>query len=218
MPVTTDRYQPDRHHRLARSRAGGANARRASPSSTSSGSSASASRLIPALLRLSPSVGGSNVRPGWLAHRSPHPRRRGQPHLAVHRRDQDQRPGVGRHAAVRAAQCRPRFAHRGRARPAIGALGLRSDRRRDRRQWGRDASGYSAIAEGGSFGFARASASGALTSDPQSRWRHRLAARQRDRQLQRPRRQGRLPQSLGPAARNLEAARRGRTRRMRRSL
>ena len=45
-----------------------------------------------------------------------------------------QRPGVRRHAAVRAAQRRSCVADRGGARSAIGVVGLRCDRRRDRGQ------------------------------------------------------------------------------------
>ena len=56
-----------------------------------SASSGSASRWSRALLRLVPSAAVATSRAGGLADRSPHPRRRGQPHLAVHRRHSRQR-------------------------------------------------------------------------------------------------------------------------------
>ena len=77
---------------------------------------------------------GRNIRPCRVAHRSPNPRRRGKSHLAVRRRHQDQRSGLRRHAAIRDSQRRPRLADRSRPRAAIGVVGFRSDRRRDRRQ------------------------------------------------------------------------------------
>ena len=80
-----------------------------------------------------------------------------------------------------------------------------------------DAPGYAASAEAGSFGFARGAASGSV-GDGQCELgrRSRLPARDRDRQLQRAGRQGRLPQSLGPACarRGTRARRRDRRRRL----
>ena len=51
-----------------------------------SGSSGLGEPLVPALLRLVPSARGLDLWPARIADRSPHPRRRGQSHLAVHRR------------------------------------------------------------------------------------------------------------------------------------
>ena len=112
--------------------------RPASRSSTSERIERLGEPLVPALLRLVPSTAVATSRAGGIADRSPHPRRRGQSHPAVHRRHPRQRPGRRQRAAVRAAQCRPRLADRGRARPAIGAVGIRSDRRGDRGQRRRD--------------------------------------------------------------------------------
>ena len=91
--------------------------------------------LVPALLRLTPSAAVATLRAGRLADRSPHPRRRGQSHPAVHRRHPRQRPRSRQRAALRAAQRRPRLADRGGSRPAIGTVGLRGHRRRDRDRW-----------------------------------------------------------------------------------
>ena len=71
-------------------------------------------------------------RPRGFAGRRPHPRRRGQSHLAVRRGHPRQRPRRRQCAALRTAQRRPRQPDRDRPRAAIGAVGLRSDRRRGR--------------------------------------------------------------------------------------
>ena len=55
------------------------------------GSTGSASRSSPRLLRLTPSAAVASIGPAGIADRGPHPRRRGQPHLVLPRRDQDQR-------------------------------------------------------------------------------------------------------------------------------
>ena len=86
--------------------------------------------LVPALLRLTPSVVRHDLRPGGLADRGPHPRRREQPHPAVHRRNPRERPGDQQLPPLRAAEHRRHVADRGRSRAAVGALGLRSRRRR----------------------------------------------------------------------------------------
>ena len=80
---------------------------------------------------------GHEHRARRLAHRGPHSRRRGQSYLAVRRRNQDQRSGLRRYAALRASERRPRLADRGRPGAAIRVVGLGRDRRRHRGQWPR---------------------------------------------------------------------------------
>ena len=84
-------------------------------------------------------------------------------------------PASGDTPRLRDLQRRPCLADRGGPRTAIRALGLRSDRRGDCRQWARRRAGLrSASAEGGSFGFATSqSASGSLVSDKAGRCRAR---------------------------------------------
>ncbi len=96
------------------------------------GSSGLALPLVSDLLRLVPSARRVGQRPCGIAHRRPHSRRRGQSHPAVRRGHSRQRSRRRQCAALRAAQRRPCQPDRGRARAAIGAVGLRSDRRRGR--------------------------------------------------------------------------------------
>jgi len=66
---------------------------------------------------------------GGVADRRPHSRGRGQSHLAVHRRHPRQRSRRGQCAPVRVTQRRYCLADRGRARAAVGAVGVGGDRR-----------------------------------------------------------------------------------------
>ena len=178
----------------------------ASPSSTSKRDRAARRAAGPCPAAADAVGGGHHIGPAGLAHRSPHPRLGGQPHLVLHRRHQDQRSRVGRHAALRAAQRRPRLAHRGRPWPAIGAVGLGRDRRRDRRQ--RRSTMRRAMARRPK---AARSASRARASRGARRPRASLAGAvgwQRATGIDSfggPRRQGRVPQPVGPLARDTGA-------------
>ena len=95
---------------------------RASPSSTR------ADRAPGGAARRSPApplaVGfGDRLRSRRIAYRGADPRSRSKPHLAVRRRDQDQRPGGRWLRPIRAPQRRSRLADRDRARARIGVWG-----------------------------------------------------------------------------------------------
>ena len=153
---------------------------------------------------------GQRLRASRLADRSPDPRRRGQPHPAVHRRHPRQRSRDGRPASFRPPQCRHRLADRSRARAAVGPVGIGRHRRGgggERHRTG-SAPAIRPRIEGGSFGFERGSGS-ARTGVKQGVPCGSLgvAARDRHRQLQRPRRQGRLSQPVGSASRDATSSR-----------
>ena len=157
--------------------------------------------------------GDHRARPDRTVHRGPHPRRREQPHPAVHRRHPRQRPGNRRLRPVRVAQRRPRLADRGRARAAVGAVGLGSDRRSHRDQRCRRPAGLWRSCRGRLVRLPAGQRVGRVCLGPRKpRRRDRLAARDRHRQLRRRRRQGRLSQPVGPAARNRRVGPVGRAR------
>ena len=99
----SSRPSRNRRHRGARRRPEGRYRGQRSHHRRASGSSASASRCSTALLRLTPSAAVAGQRARRAAHRGPDPRRREQPHLAVHRRHPRQRPGGRR--LRRASSC-----------------------------------------------------------------------------------------------------------------
>ena len=116
--------------------------------------------LVPALLRLTPSVAVTTSRTGRLPDRSPHPRCRGQPHLALHRRHRAQRPGFSRHR--RASSCSTPTSPRA-SRWSVARNRPCGARRRSGASLPSTAptmrQAMRATAEAGSFGFERASAS-----------------------------------------------------------
>ena len=129
-----NRYRPNRRHCLARARAGGGHACERHDYRRQAASSGLANPSSATLLRLTPSASVVELWTGGFANRSPHPRRRGQPHLAVHRRHSRERPGNREPAPFRTPECRHRLAHRGRPRASVGIVGIGSDRRRRGRQ------------------------------------------------------------------------------------
>ena len=124
-----------------------ANARPASPSSTSSAIERLGEPLDPCPAPADAVGRGRDLRARRIADRSPHPRRRGQPHPAVHRRHQDQRSRFRRHARgsrLLNADLASRIeVVRG---PQSALVGLGRDRRRDRGQRPRRCAGLSARA------------------------------------------------------------------------
>ena len=164
--------------------------RPASPSSMTQRIERLGEPLLPALLRLTPSAAVAASGPAGLVHRSPHPRRRGQPHLAVHRRHPRQRPRGRR--LRRASSCSMPTSPRG----------SKSCAARNRRCGAREAiggviavNGADEAPRGHSHGHARRARSalpagqrlgqrGRQARRRLSR-RARLAARERDRQLRR---------------------------------
>ena len=87
-------------------------------------------RVVSDVLRDVPGRRGQSHRRGRRFHPGPHPRRRGQPHAGADRRHQGLRPVLRRVRLRHAARRRGRQ-DRGAARPAVRALRLGRDRRRD---------------------------------------------------------------------------------------
>ena len=129
MPALPHRHRPDRHHRLARAGERSADARPASPSSTSSAIERLGEPLVPALLRLTPSVAVATSGPAGSLTEVRIRGAESQPHLAVHRRHRDRttRPPAIRRASRCSTPTSPRAS--------------RSCAGRNRRLWGSEAIG-----------------------------------------------------------------------------
>ena len=120
----------NRRHRIARPSRAQPNAGQRHRHRRRHASSGSASRMVPDLLRLTPSVAVATSGPaGSLTEVRIRGAEANHTLLFIDGiRAND--PAAGNDAALRAAQRRPRLADRSRARPAVGAVGVGSDRRR----------------------------------------------------------------------------------------
>ncbi len=163
----------DCRYRLAPARSASRQRRERHRSSTRCGSSGSASHAIADLPPPAALDRGLDQRPGGVTHPGSHPRRRGQPQPAVHRRASA--PTIPRRAMSRASNCStPTWPRR-----------IEMVRGPQSALWGSEAiggviavdgtaaiaTGTSALVEGGSFGFRRVAGSARYGGRPSaSRW------------------------------------------------